>query len=501
MSVDNHWYSLINNKNHFKSDDQYSLVSFYNVLTHPTGILATIVFFFVLLHQEILIDIKNFIGGDNAAYMNILLFFFTMVLGVRLVHSIFLAKRDYKNLKIGFLDIIIFLFVILFATGGVLNLVRYFIGSGAEYHRFIITLYAAAGFLGTINFFMLWVSRIPKDSEMFDYSIEKHIQRINTFIFSYLTLIFILMIYLIGNEPIDKYLFSIIFGSGAILLILNIIHSEQLTYKPKYLLTNKNDTIEALINEFKTKFSHIVGTKKSSAIRDLITNGRYVKENFIKTARATPKDVEFISSQLLHHFGYVFKYITGIEDGEVLEKILNKIILSTHGFGKLGYMNFYFVINDHGERVGFFKVDDHYGNWLYTVANTIALSYILTRNLGLSEYFGLLYRARKIQRNPNRNEISLTYLVIYSEHQRNGFGSALIRLLLNAYINNKTDDINAEKLTLLVRQNNFAAQNLFRKAGFKTKTSEDIQTLADPFLSDPDIGKPITLTYTCFESS
>jgi ribosomal protein S18 acetylase RimI-like enzyme len=109
---------------------------------------------------------------------------------------------------------------------------------------------------------------------------------------------------------------------------------------------------------------------------------------------------------------------------------------------------------------------------------------------------GIRERALTIQRlqsDPERGEIRLTYLVIFPSYRRKGDGAAALNMLVGALFRSFTNDIFADKLTLFVRERNDVAVRLFSKIGFKQVGIA--KSVEDPFADIEHIGRSLKLEY------
>lgn len=94
----------------------------------------------------------------------------------------------------------------------------------------------------------------------------------------------------------------------------------------------------------------------------------------------------------------------------------------------------------------------------------------------------------------DQKELRLIYLVIFSEYRRQGFGATTLELLIGALIRSITNDIVAEKMTLIVREKNSPAFQLFSRAGFQEKANRQL-TLLDPLSKMESIGRAVYMEY------
>ena len=354
----------------------------------------------------------------------------------------------------------------------------------------VLSIYSICTLLGTINFFGLYYGRIPVGSSEYDYPIERRIQAINTTVFACLTVLLILAAVAArkGNYPT----FYWVLGACYALILVNIIHSEQLTMLPKFLLHNEPDSPSNSIKIFRDAFGHIVALKSDEEIANALFARSGSRFKSIKTIRATRSDVERICTELLREFSYIFEYILDTNDSVRLRRTLCGLMKSAGGFGSLGYMSFYFIVDDEGREVGMVKVDTSHGNWLYQMLALATFPFIVLAGLRRFNIFKIWQLARSAlstQSGPKRKELRLTYIVIFPAHRGQGYGESFVRLLCNASLN-YTNDIIADRITLFVREKNSVARRLFQGAGFaypKAGSTGD----SDPFASVETIGRPL----------
>lgn len=159
--------------------------------------------------------------------------------------------------------------------------------------------------------------------------------------------------------------------------------------------------------------------------------------------------------------------------------------------GTLGCMHFYFICNESGQRVGFFKIDTARSMWLYRPIEWIAMLIFMVSKRRSANLVGFIRRARLVssgQATPEIGELQLTYLVVFPEHQNRGYGSSFLRLLELAHLHNNTNYVVARRIVACVRESNAAARRIFEKAGYSYTTLGAAKTGSDPFAGQDSPG-------------
>lgn len=480
MTRDSKRYSTIRKEQPNRGRSNDTMDQLYELLIKPHSIVVIVGTYFGLFNMDLLDYIEKATKGDqySAAHLSVLLL--SVVVGARVIQSLYLARRDYSRLDSSPIDIPIFLMVIIFTSGGLLKI---------KATPLVLAIYTILAFAGTLNFFYLYIKRIHRSDE-FDYPIERKIQAVNAAVFFCLTGLTTVAA-LAGHRENYKLLHWAI-AASCILTLINIVHSQHLTMLPKFLLRNEPDSIANSIKTFREIFGHILALKKDEEIAGALFARRPADFRLIKTVRATAADADLICMELLRSFPYIFKYIFDATD-ERLRSTLRRMIASVGGLGTLGYLSFYFIVNDEGEKVGLFKIDTAHGNWLYRMVEVASLPFTLAFGLRTLKILGIWRRAHRAlsgQAPPQRKELRLTYLIIFSRHRKRGYGAAFLRLLQNAFLYSNTNDIIAECITLFVREKNLAAIHLFERTGF-SPLKRDSQDLPDPFAEAKGVGRAI----------
>lgn len=461
-------YSTFRKEPVHKPGEGYSLSSFYDRMISPPSVLILVTFFFTQFCQS---DIKECmsriaVNGDSSSVMHILLIILTFVLGIRIIQSIYLAKRDYVHVKNGLIDVGIFALVALFTSGAMLFL-------WSRFPVFTLGFYVLLAFAGLVNFLHLYFNRIPKGQDQYDFPIERRIQATNSVIFAFLLISLCIALYFSTTQSREMIVVYCLICLNYPLVIYNIIHSQQLTYRPKFLFHNNADSPKNLAALFKNLFGPFSNHQEDEDILKHVINTPTSRYKEIKTVRVAREDVDLVCDTLLREFAYVFAYIFDTSDEKLLRKLIRTMITLAGGFGLLGYLNFYLIVTNSPEgkssqKVGLFKADTVYPNWIYQLVEVVALPLILTFRFRFFNLFKIFKRAREIDRMQPATEardIRLTYFAIFPGFQNQGYGTLFIQLLKGA-VRNHTNDIVVDKITLCVRDKNTYAVKLFGRAGF-----------------------------------
>lgn len=175
-----------------------------------------------------------------------------------------------------------------------------------------------------------------------------------------------------------------------------------------------------------------------------------------------------------------------------MKRALQSVIGGSGGLVALGYLNFYWIVAEDGQRVGLFKMDVQYGGWLYSILETLWMPVVIAIRLKTVGLRSIAQRAREALANqprPEGKEFRLTYFVIFEGYRGQGYGNAFLRLLCNAVLHSRTNDMVADRVTLFVREGNFAAQRLFEKVGFLRQEITVKPICADPFEGERSLGR------------
>lgn len=486
-------YSTIRCEPVYKPADGCSLNAFYDAMTKPHALLILLAAYFTMGNETLPSHInKATINGDRASILHLFLVVLSLLAGIRLLQSLYLAKRDYPHLEVQFSDILIFLFVLLFTTGAVLN--RF-----SKNPLAVICIYAVCALAGTLNFFNLYRFRIPDDSQNYDYPIEQRIQAVNTFVFALLTVLLTLAASLVYRYGIAFTSVYWLVGATFPLIIFNIVHSSQLTLSPKFLLHNDPDSPKNVIRSFRELLGHICNQQSDDEILDVIYCDHPKEFKAIKTIRATAGDADIISDALLESFSYIFSYVLKTDNRDGMKNTLIKLVTMNGGFGMLGYMNFYFIIDQNrNQKVGLFKIDTSHKNWMYLLLEPLIQPFVVAISLRTIDVIGIRRRTKSLkltQPDPKSKELRLAYLVIFPEFRNNKYGETFLHLLKNAFLRNHTNDIISDRITLFVREKNKRAVHVFEKAGFGYKNYKTFPTNTYYFTESPLMGKALFMTY------
>lgn len=447
-----------------------NLDTFYDGLTSATGILFTIVGFFALLRKSILTNVSAAFDGDAEAQIHLYIVALTFLAGFRLVQSLLLAKRDYRDIESGLVDIIIFLAVVLFMSGAVINLAP-MLGI-ADPMITVLIIYAVCCLVGTLNFARLYLFVVPQNPDNLDIHIEKPIQLLNTMVFAALTILLAAAVMIMKTRGPDAPELPIVFSCAYPLLILNILHSQQLTMAPKFLLNNAADATQSLVDDLKAALSSNTPDKEAEEILELVRSkagGNYLP---IETVRVSREDIDEVCDTLIHNFSYVYRFLFGVEDEAQAKAVLRKLMRFSSGFGQIGYLNFRFIVNSETkEKVGLFRMETAEEAWIYGIRDMIVLPIVAMICLRTFSIFSIMRRIHKIsqtQKSPTRRELRIAYLAIFPKYQNKGYAHSFLHLLKNAFLKNYTDDLIVDKITLYARTKNKRALELFNKSAFLT---------------------------------
>lgn len=483
-------YSTIRGEPKHKRGAGDTMDTLYDTLLKPHTILLTILgYIAILVKDNPFRHIPGALDGNEISILHLLLILLSVIAGLRIIQCLYLAKRDYGHLRNGFLDVLIFGLVIVF-TGGTVVM-------GLDGHLLIVLLvYLLCAFGGALNFFLLYRYRIPRNSEKYDYPIERQIQLVNTWTFVYLTTALAYASYSLiqAGTPTTSCLVAI--AITYVPLILNIVHSEQLSLMPKFLLKNDPDSPPYQIKLFRQIFRRTADDLTDEEIKKLIHKDVSNKFQSIKTVRAKASDVSALAKEILKEFGYIYKYIFGTSDQALLHRALVKLLSVAGGLGSFGYMHFY-LLKSGPTVVGFVRLDTSDKCVFYLWIEILILPFELAKLFGISRLWAILCRSHEVVRTQpevGQEEIRLTYIFIYSEHQRKGFGGAALRLLINALIYNVTDEIVSDRISLFVRERNKIAEQFFAKAGFRYVNRDDTASV-DPVSEIEAIGPLIGMEY------
>lgn len=476
--------------------------TFYDDLVTPKGVIGLIIVFIVIIWKELA---PSYQSQGLLFYLLILL---TILIGGRMIQACFLAKRDYQNIKpYGLYDIIIFLALLCFTTGVVIRIILGFGLGASETVYWIFVTYAVFAIIGCSNFFLIRTKRVEKDSDKFDYQIERAIQAVNIAVLLVYTLVFVVGAYVTydGVSSSETKILIVYIILCALTTIVNMEHSHRLTYRPKILLSNECDSLSKLVLDLQALFSKIpsIGAVDTIHVTSMLSD-IHTDPTVIRTVRATKKDAPVIARLLVKNFNHTYSYIAGENSLDVntqpymkLVELLRRFIISCYGFSTLGYMQFYFILNASGQRVGLFKVStssdrptiywmiDHLWSHLW-------LSLWIMCKYGPKEFLNIIRRVKLVQQSQRltlqHSELSLDYLIICDEYRKQGYATAFLGTLLNAYLVEDTDEVGIDRVRTIVREGNIAAMKLLERAGFLEEFTYDGGLSFDPVSTSPVAG-------------
>ncbi|MDR0291031.1 MAG: hypothetical protein LBI06_08865, partial [Treponema sp.] len=329
--------------------------------------------------------------------------------------------------------------------------------------------YVAFSLVGTINFWDLFLTRLKKQEDELDYICERYIQFFNATVFSILTVLLSLFVTMtwLNLDATCSYISLATFM--CVLLILNMLHSHELTFMPKIILCNdKEDNV-------------ISGFKK------------------LKIGRMNKKDTDKIVDTIIKEFKYVFEYIFDTSDEVTLKRTLRSLVTSCFGFGFLGYMNFYSIKrSDDNREIGLIKMSTLHRCLIYSFLELLFIPIIIISQFGAGKLWQIKKRSTEIKKSQpqlqNKTEFELTYFVIYEEFRKNKYATCAADLLVKALFYSKTNNINCSRLILLVREFNHSALALFKTIGFEEYVSE--KCITEPIEITSKQGKGIFFQYS-----
>ncbi len=468
------------------------LQQLYDLALKPDKIVTYLVVCASVQYRKIAQVASELQMRDERSLIYIEILVLTVICGLRAYQSIFLAKKDYKGIWGSFLDVITFLLVLLF-TSGVLPLLF------ANRLDNLLLIYAGIAFVMLVNFLSLRFYRLRKARDTLDLPLEHRIQSVNAITFAILTIALMYAWFalrnggaLVGGDPLIHCHWAI--GIGIVAVVLNIIHSHELSYVPKLLLRNSPDAPLKKIGWYRYLFWREAARINDAEILQRCCGAAKVSFIALTTQRATRSEVPEIATQLLKEFHYIFGTIFQTSNRVVLNSRLNRVLLSCGGFGEFGYRNF-IVIRRNGESTGFFYVKTEHRTLLYDTLRAVSLILQFSWIDGPRRSFRYLRAARQVQQSQPEaahRQICLQYLVIYPKHRRKGIAGAVLELLIGGLVLTSTNGINADKIVLTVRERNSKAIQLFRNLGFRESSAT--VNHKEPHQLAEAAGKPITMT-------
>ena len=444
------------------SEDE-TLDFFYKRVLQPIFILLG-VFLSILLTQNLSkIYYSIFEKGntlDGLLFVSII--FISIFALIRAYQSIYLARIDYLTLKKKKFDHITFTAVVI-----VFSCIE-FIVYNYDQITLIFASYTLIACIATINFWTLYSWRLKNQEDEIDYVCEKKIQCLNFIVFCILTISFLLITVLRWFDYNETSIYIGLSSVICILLLINIIHSRELTFIPKIILCNDKDVDDC------------AGMQK------------------LRICRMHKKNAGRIAITLIDEFKYVYEYIFETTDEKILKRIIYHLVKSCHGFGFLGYMHFY-SIEQNNKKIGLMKIDTRFKSYIYQSLELLELPIIISTQFGVKKLPIIYKRAKEIisgqPQIQNKKEFELTYFVIYKNFRGRGYGTDAVRLLVNALFHSeKTNNIDCSRLLSLVREKNEASIALFEKnIGCKRILSKTDKN--DPLAKNEKIGNSIFFEY------
>jgi hypothetical protein len=238
-----------------------AVATFYKRALSPATIVAMlgVYYTFTLPAFDTIVTYCSALPLKILAY---LFFVFTITLCLRMYDSLILAEEDYSTIKSrGLMDILKITSLSFVLSGGIFIAVEgsySILGSFKGYLIPVYLLYACCALFGIIHFKSLRQDQLSKtDRQYIDLDIERPIQHVNIRVFQYFAWLLlaaatleILLSYIPQHSNIIYSLTAGIIGLLILLAVFNLIHSRQLTKRPKFFLTNKPDQQESLLNLF-----------------------------------------------------------------------------------------------------------------------------------------------------------------------------------------------------------------------------------------------------------
>lgn len=500
-------YSWIHlNKDNVNSNvkTQY-LDKFYNYISEPTGILLLLIAAIQLTGKLFVNDLKIASSNTSDLASFIAVTILTVAVGARLIQSCYLAKKDYSKLQSsGLADILNFLAIIFFTTGAAYYLTSTMLIAFNKdiplRERLAATLivYAILAFRGVMNFRNL-LHTLKSNEYVVDYKVEKRITVINFKTFSLLFFSLLLSAFLLYKGVLQDIPFYVLIVFSILLVCFNIIHSNDLTFKTKCLLENKDDTPDSILSEIAKLLSKLTVNNDIIDLKSHLAGVIDFKEiKHVKFVRASSTDVDYIVDSLIYNFKYMYEYLFCTAKSAELRKVLNKCYLNSYGFGPLGYMNFILVLDGQSsDKVGYFKIDTKEASSWYSLRSILQVILYLVFKRGPFVAIKCIYRLRKIQKlQPiRRSSLKVDYLVINEEYRKLAFGRSLIRTIVSGYLLNNVEDKCFSKIDIIVREQNNDAIAFFKGIGFKEYSEKHYDEFNDPLSSNEICGKQLFLSY------
>ena len=446
------------------------LHKFYSEVTKPQAILVTLAWVMGWGSTQIYPLISEKIQrNDRFSTLFIILVIITVIIGIRIIQSLYLANKDYSRIKFGIFDLIVFGAVMMYISGIVVFML-------ADHILWILIIYAGLCALAALNFAQLASSRVPSDARHLDIPIEQRIQIINTIIFIIFFVAFaVTAVLVLIDEQIDALWLCAPLLPVIPLVILNMIHSHQLSAWPKLTVDNKHlkpgrieERLAAIVGADEVVFKR--KRNVASAFREY---SKVYKR--VTLRRAGSSDRGLIADLYLQDFGYVVDHMTA-GTGLDSRDLVSRLLVNSFGLGAFGYLRFY-IIEVEGEIAGMVMPEFRTEPGLYRQAGHIPLAWFLLRRIGFSgtrQVYGKARRLRLLEPVPRLNELRINYLAVTAPNQGTGF--RVISLLKQAFLNSSVNGFEAHEITAFVRERNAASVRLFEKAGFRSCTTQSVET-------------------------
>lgn len=453
----NNFFSAIRDRSQ-QSDTES--VPFYDLLKLP-GLLVFFAGLIAIVWQTVFPKhIHPAIDQEPHSQMIIALLLASFMAAIRIIHSIYLAQRDYRGIDHKFRDFITFGTILVFLSGIAVSVFD-------AWPILLMLVYAGFCLVAVVNFLDLLNGRIPKSSRQYDYEIEKLVQFVNTATFLCIFCVFAFSaahMFFIGSvHPLVPVAILCVVP----LLVGNMVHSHQLSFFPKFHLRNDRISPESLSAEFSAMGQPISTILEQPSVLKKLVGDLTKHYKQVETRRATRGELDLIARQLIKEFEYVFQYLFATNDPVKTHAILKKVLGAGFGLGDFGYRQFY-MITSKTKVIGFMKLETGQQLWLYDSISDVQNAVNILRHLGMKEFFGFLKRARIARRSqpaPSLGELRLSYIVIFEEYRKQNYGRSLFNLLKGAFLHSRTNGMEFKTLSMFVREHKASAIRLFGNAG------------------------------------
>lgn len=489
IRIDDNVYSLtggVNTKAKVSPDKERLLVWWYDNMLGPVGVFG-IFTTFVAINKDVFYKFAEYIKNNSATEKPaiLLLLAISVFAGLRLYQSLYLARKYYYSVKAVFLDTITFIAAGCFMSG-------YAIMHFFDNIEYLFAIYSAFFILGTANFVRVFMG-LDDPKKNLDYLIGRRVQLINIVTLSIISVICV-SITIILFHKINNIIAIYLCLAICALFILNMIHSGQLSATPAILLQNKihdHDEIERYLRHFLGK---VLTEKDINEIVNIAETHIKTTHKYLTIDRIKKNDTDHLSKSIAKEFGYSYEYIFGTNDKQKIERVIRSLLKSAFGFGTLGYMHFYSINDSNNNPVGWMHVETSNKYWIYTLLENLCLPFVIIKQFGFSESFKINERKNELkltQPTVKKKEFRLSYFVIYEQYRNKKYGMSAVNLLLNALFHSRTNNIEANLLTLAIRESNTFSLRLFCKNKCKEYQVNDLGR--DPLESviNPDNGNMI----------